>query len=314
MCSSDLVVSKAVDLAAGHAFTTEYAQKLGPQDPNQPWPQMQTDFSQQFANPAWKQLDLASAKTAQEFLQKLMQAGIGSSSQLQNIIRAQLPKPEQYKNVSDQEFYNCIQNGFGSNCADYQAAVAAKFDAAAFAKAVQEGIIEPLFQVQDEFKAGRWLTRLYTTVSPVEMNKDPIFAFNASLPAVSNVHKAKAKPLCPNGGTQATQVQLTMADGHQVMLAVDPNQYMCGFFGGFGSISVGQGSGPVVAAGGQAVKSVQVLDETGAPLQVQPGETADLVDAQLNNAVVGQPSLSEDFKKSLPKVDRKSTRLNSSHT
>jgi MYXO-CTERM domain-containing protein len=45
-----------------------------------------------------------------------------------------------------------------------------------------------------------------------------------------------------------------------------------------------------------------VLDEMGAPLEVQPGETADKVDAELNNAVVGKPSLSEDFKKTLPKV------------
>ena len=56
------------------------------------------------------------------------------------------------------------------------------------------------------------------------------------------------------------------------------------------------------AAGGQPAKSVQVLDETGAPLDVQPGETADKVDAALNSAVVGKPSLSEEFKKSLPKV------------
>ena len=85
-------------------------------------------------------------------------------------------------------------------------------------------------------------------------------------------------------------------------------QNLNGCWGGFGGggpgfqVSVGQGTQPVVAAGGQPAKSVQVLDETGAPLEVQPGETADKVDAALNGAVVGKPSLSEEFKKSLPKV------------
>ena len=130
------------------------------------------------------------------------------------------PKPEQYKDVSDQEFYSCIQNGMEGKCADYQAAVAKGFDAAAFAKAVQEGIIDPTFKVQAEFKPGRWLTRLYTTVSPVEMNKDPIFAFNPSLPKVSNVHKATGEPICAGGSQQAQKMVITFADNHQITVDV----------------------------------------------------------------------------------------------
>jgi hypothetical protein len=299
------VVSKAVDLASGHAFTTEYAQQIGPQDTNQPWPFVQTDFTERFARPSWKQTDLASAKTPQEFLQKLMTLGLPNGSQLQNLIRKYLPKPEKYKDVTDQEFYGCIQNGSGDKCGEYQAAVATGFDAGAFAKALKEGIIDPLYLVQDEFSTGRWLTRLYTTVSPVEMNKDPIFAFNGTLPKVSNVHKASGEPICAGGNQAAQKMVITFADGHQITVDV-PKEYANGCWGfGFGGgapVQVGQGTQPVVAAGGQPVKSVQVLDEMGAPLEVQPGETADKVDAELNNAVVGKPSLSEDFKKTLPKV------------
>ena len=34
------------------------------------------------------------------------------------------------------------------------------------------------------------LTRMYTTLSPEEMTRDPVFSFNPNLPDVSNVHQA----------------------------------------------------------------------------------------------------------------------------
>ena len=43
--------------------------------------------------------------------------------------------------------------------------------------------------------ASKYLTRLLTIVSPEEMTKDPIFAFNPDLPDVSNQHTAKIAPV-----------------------------------------------------------------------------------------------------------------------
>jgi hypothetical protein len=51
-------------------------------------------------------------------------------------------------------------------------------------------VIEPMRRVQDLIDAHPTLTRMYTTLSAEEMTLDPIFAFNADAPDVSNVHTA----------------------------------------------------------------------------------------------------------------------------
>lgn len=301
------VVSKAVDQASGHAFTTEYAQKLAKMDPNGTYPQVVTDFANRFANADWKPGDLAAAKTPSQFLQTMFQKGYPRSTQMQGLIKKYIPKPAQWDKVSDQEFYGCIQNGdTGEPCKSYLAAVASQpFDAAAFAKDIDDNIVKPLIDVQGHFTAGRYLTRLYTTVSPEEMNKDPIFAFNPDLPPVSPIHKAKAEPLCDAakqadaGSSTASKVKLTFADGHEMTVEVPAATNGCYFPG---TIGFGQGDAELVKAGGQAAKKVQVLDEKGPPLDVQPGATADMVDAHLNLAVAGKPSLSAEFLAQLPKV------------
>jgi hypothetical protein len=45
-----------------------------------------------------------------------------------------------------------------------------------------------------------WMTRLYTTMSPAEMDRDPVFDFNPDLPPVSNQHNATAKIKCGEDG------------------------------------------------------------------------------------------------------------------
>ncbi|HWN67269.1 MAG TPA: DUF2330 domain-containing protein, partial [Haliangium sp.] len=41
------------------------------------------------------------------------------------------------------------------------------------------------------FRDHPYLTRLFTTLSPDEMTRDPVFSFNPDLPEVSNVHLAQ---------------------------------------------------------------------------------------------------------------------------
>jgi hypothetical protein len=55
---------------------------------------------------------------------------------------------------------------------------------------VFEHIVEPLQEMQELLASRPYVTRLYTTLSPPEMTLDPVFAFNAELPDVSNVHEA----------------------------------------------------------------------------------------------------------------------------
>jgi uncharacterized protein (TIGR03382 family) len=231
-----------------------------------------------------------------------MEAGVPRTTQLQELIRKHIPKPSAYASAEDQAFYGCIQcEGCNDGeCATWKAAVAKQgFDAGAMAVDLETYVVGPLKAVQKAFTTIPYLTRLYTLVSPSEMNKDPIFAFNKELPDVDNVHSAKATPICDAGNDKAHSILLEFKSGHELTVATpkdDGRGSMCfGFgFGGGAPIGIGQGSGPVNAAGGQPAWKVEVLDETGLGLEVDPRD-ADLVDAKLNDAKAGKPSLDADF-------------------
>jgi len=275
------VVSKAVDQGSGHAFTTEYAKKA-------------SEFKGQFFNPKWDAKPFEKITDPGKFLQALLQQGWPRTTQMQQLIKKHIPKPKAYEAVGDQEFYNCIQNsGGGKDCPNWLAAVAKQgFDAVAFAKDLAELIAIPLEAVQKHFKSLSYLTRLYTTVDPSEMTKDPIFAFNPDLADVDNLHTAKALPICKAGSKQAHEVKITFADGHELTVPMPKDTGDCPNFGG--TADFGKGTKPLVKGGGQPAKKVQVIDEKGQPLDIHPTE-ADNVDAQLNSAKVGQPSLTDEF-------------------
>ncbi|HET7540496.1 MAG TPA: DUF2330 domain-containing protein [Polyangiaceae bacterium] len=57
-------------------------------------------------------------------------------------------------------------------------------------------VIEPVRRVQQLIDAHPQITRLYTTLSADEMTLDPLFGFNAALPAVSNQHQAERVVAC----------------------------------------------------------------------------------------------------------------------
>ncbi len=289
------VVSKAVDQGSGHAFTTEYAQ---------PTSALKT-ANVAFANPGWNTAKLATMTDATTFMQAMLSQGFAGTTTVRNLFKKYIPKPDAFKAVADSEFYNCIQNGGNyAPCDAYVAAVKKQpFDAKAFAAELEASVVKPMKDVQAQFYAdGRYLTRLYTTMSPEEMTKDPIFAYNGDLPTVDRMHTAVALPICEGTMTTASKVQLTFADGHKLTVDVPKPDYQNCYYPG-SATSPTNSSLPIVAAGGQPAKEVQVLDESGAPYDIQPLGTADLVDAELNNAKLGTPSLTDDFKKSLPQVD-----------
>ena len=297
------VASKAIDQASGHAFTTEFANST-------------QSLPLQFAPPAWNPTTLSAITAPGTYLNQLLSMiGNAQSSQLQPIIHKYIPKPAQFASVTDQEFYGCIQQdccyaspcgpssyACSGACGDYKKAVADQpFDAAAMTKEIGDGVVVPLQDAQEAYNSGKYLTRLMTLLSPEEMNKDPIFAWNADLPTVSNAHTATAKPLCEPGTKVATRAQLQFTDGAQLVVPLPPkkNPYDC--FGYYSYANTDTATGPIVAAGGQPAKSVQVLDESGQPIVIDPS-AADKVDAALNDAKPGTPSLNADFVKSLPPV------------
>jgi hypothetical protein len=62
------------------------------------------------------------------------------------------------------------------------------YQPAKMAAEIDERVVQPTKAASALFDKFPYLTRLYTTLSPQQMNRDPVFSFNATLPPVANVH------------------------------------------------------------------------------------------------------------------------------
>ena len=241
------LVTKAANVAAGHAFVTEYA---GPASIMKDKVYVEGVY------------DLAKLKTLDKpgaFLSEMLGQGFPRGPFLQEIIKDNIPKPDDEKLPpecqGDQSFYGL---GNVDQCSTHIPAPWT-FDPAAMTNDLDERFVQPLKDAEALFQKHTYLTRLFTTISPDEMTKDPIFSFNPDLPDVSNVHTIKAKAICKEGSTtEAEKVILTFADGTTKEKIGDFQQ--CGGF---------------TAAGGDAEDStayadIQILSESGGAESVKP--------------------------------------------
>jgi hypothetical protein len=126
-------------------------------------------------------------------------------------------------------------------------------DAAGFTDDLEQRIVTPLRQAQAMFDTQPYLTRMLSTVSPVEMTRDPLFVLNPELPDVSNVHVATAYGLCQNDGTIANLL-LQLEDGRVLGIDGDSRPYS---------------NTPWPYAAGPAARRVELVGSTGQPIPVQ---------------------------------------------
>ncbi len=179
------VATAAIDEAAGHGFITEYA---GRSDI------MQSALYRQ------GQFDLTKLRTItnpQMFLQAIFATGLPRDQTMMGLLRKYLPMPQVLidRKLTEQQFYNGVLQG------QYKAELGtASVDAPAFIAALDMRVIEPLKQAQAMFDKHSYLTRMFATVSPPEMTRDPLFHFNKDMPMVSNIHRALATGSCGSDG------------------------------------------------------------------------------------------------------------------
>ncbi|MFO0749982.1 MAG: DUF2330 domain-containing protein [Myxococcota bacterium] len=192
------LVTQAVDEAAGHGFVTEYAGPTRPLLVDALYRDGQFDTSR-----------LSSLHSPADFVQELLSQGFPRDTVMQQLLRQFIPMPAQLadQGVTEQMFYNDL-GSYADALKDQP------FDPAAFVAALEERVITPLRDTQAIFDAHPKLTRLYTTVSPDEMNRDPVFAENADLADVSNVHTATGEVTC--NGSKVEKVVLTLPDGSTI--------------------------------------------------------------------------------------------------
>ncbi|KIG16268.1 hypothetical protein DB30_04728 [Enhygromyxa salina] len=197
------VISMAVDAqeANGNAFVTEYA---GTSQNIQTWMIYQDWVSDPF-------LDLVDSPIgAIEALenQGLMLCDTDWDTKctymhplLESIVTEFIPAPE---GVEANLFYDCL------SCYVDQIDLAA-WDAAGFAARLDERVIAPAKAAVALIENNPYLTRLYTTISPAEMNEDPIFRVNTTLPDVPNINFATQTNHCDGSAT------VLLPDGREVL-------------------------------------------------------------------------------------------------
>jgi len=178
------VVSQAADEAGGHAFTTDFAGPFG---------------SIGFTLPVVSDgalTDLSAVRDLRALDQHFCNFGFayGFLGDLDaNRIFSSSAEVREYL----QTYGAC---SFGFTGAENQAV-----DGAALAATVRTEINDVREDLNALFRRQPYLTRLYSTLSPVEMDRDPLFDFNPDLADVPNVRTATARFTCGGDGRPDTQ-------------------------------------------------------------------------------------------------------------
>jgi hypothetical protein len=121
------------------------------------------------------------------------------------------------------------------------------------AQDLQDRVVTPTLAAGAMFDAHPYLTRLYTTLSPEDMNKDPVFSYNPGLKDWPNVHEGTLTYHCGffgDHGISATAATLRTETGWVVEY---PN-------------GTGQNNGTTFSPpGGPFSQRIEILREQGNP-------------------------------------------------
>jgi MYXO-CTERM domain-containing protein len=93
------------------------------------------------------------------------------------------------------------------------------FDAVELTQQLEEKVVVPTRKAAEMFNEHRYLTRMYTTLSPSEMTRDPVFSFNPDLADVTNVHTGRLIYYCgliPNDDILTTPAVVVTEDGWEL--------------------------------------------------------------------------------------------------
>jgi hypothetical protein len=198
----DELVKKAANQAGGNAFVADF---VGPA----------TIMSGRIYSGRYDITRLAQAITPPQAMQEITAQGFPRDAALLELLRKHIPEPEQLKSqgVSELQFYNQLTLYWQMN-----AAIFAPFDSVKFAADVNERLVLPVKKAQDLFDRFPKLTRLNTFVSPEEMNSDPLFTTNSTLPDIPVQRTAKSYFLCGNKQYNRCQapIRLELPDGQQL--------------------------------------------------------------------------------------------------
>jgi len=192
-------ITVAADEAGGQAFATDYS---GPAD---------IMAEALYVDGRYDTDALAQSKDVFAFFDNLMAQGFRGSSLMLELFREFVPMPPQFEGqIEEQDFYNCLR------CEPWGTAVAEQpFDAAGFAARIEERIVAPLADAQDMIDSSAHLTRLTSSVSPVEMTVDPTFVFNPDMQQEVGLDRTATVELFCDGDKPYNELErrLVLPDG-----------------------------------------------------------------------------------------------------
>ena len=252
---NDVVIKAVGEAPDKHAFITEYAGSSGVM-------QNVLDGPSRFGNLT----DLAAMTDPVPYVQYLFDHGFTQASNnnggfsfqpptllplAKTLVLAQLPEPEPLKaSVTEDIWLQQLEFYLGSYRQQHPETFVGwttAFDPAALTAQLDEKVVQPAKQAGELFRQHTFLTRLYTTLSPEDMTRDPVFSFNPSLAEVSRDHTANLRVDCGLGGDPSTSpATLTTEQGWVFQL---PNR----------------GTAPDVSRGPGALR-IETLAEEGNPL------------------------------------------------
>jgi hypothetical protein len=173
------VVTEAANETGGRGFVTDYA-----------------GSSDVLRGALWNEGNDAAAASLGErsdlldFLTTLSQIGLLGDPAVQALLEEKVDLSETEVAGGAMEVFTC------PFCFDPGQLAGARFDAAELADLIEEAAVRPLREANALFADFPYLTRLYTTMSPLEMTEDPVFGVNADMGDQSNVHTATLRVLC----------------------------------------------------------------------------------------------------------------------
>lgn len=160
----------------------------------------------------------------------------------------------------------------------YAAALqAATYDAQPLADDVTTTLVKPIADVAAQLGDSGIVTRLAMRISPDEMDRDPIFAYNKALPKLSPVRSIRRNQVCLDGWNTGKQATRLTVDGLGSWVFEGDNNTKDPRF-----------------ANAPAALQVRLQDETGPALEIS-ADQVEFVDTAIKGAVPGKPSIPADL-------------------
>lgn len=181
------VVSQAADEAGGRAFVTDFAGPVGEQ---------LSDVLSPYSASLLSQVSQVSSLFA---LMELFDDR--TNPDLHRVLANFIEVPE---DQDPSQYFRCVQCYTEDD---------RPVDGAQIAEALQVEMNEVYEQINTVLSQTPYVTRLYSTLSAEEMDRDPSFSINPDLEEVSNLHTASAHVACMHEPNYSEFITITLSDG-----------------------------------------------------------------------------------------------------